>query len=337
MPIASYLYGGNENSCFGFPSDFDYSVINGIDTIAPSVIISNDCCCGKSIYGTVQDLATANNEANSNLTKIYMLKDGSSNFTFSYDEFEMGTNAKVNWQLRVIDPRKDALAKLIFVYRSGNTTEKEIEFISHKIAILDTAINFGKFVKIDSTNENVRLFTIKNNSSINYISDKYKIYPVLYSQMNNQKSNFDLVVADDITPINVNQEKSFQIRFAPINYGHFIDSVGFALIDNVSQDTCVIKYDTELRADVYEVYAQAAGVEFGEQIINSIIIGKKLILSNPNQAPFISELPINIVGYEVTGDSIGDDDPDRVFRIMGIENISEQNPIKIGVGGKYEL
>ena len=336
-PFVNYIYGGNGNSAFGFPTKIDFRVKNGSDTIAPSVIISNDCCCGNSIYGTVQDVLVPENEKSANLIKIFMDKNSSYNFNFSFNNFILGAFDKINWQLKAIDPTKDAFANLMFIDRSGNIREEKVEYKARKIDILDTLIDFGKSLVGDTTKENIRLFTIKNNSTFDYLSQFYSIYPILYSTYNNQESNFELLSVQDFAPLMINQEKSFEVKFKNKQFGQLKDSLGILLISYNTQDTCQVKFFAELTANSYQAYVQTDGVDFGEQNIGGIYSTKTLTIQNPIDPPYKSELPIKIVGYEVIGDSIGNFNSDRAFRILGIDKISDSNPIVLAVGDKYEF
>ena len=101
----------------------------------------------------------------SNMSSIHLVTDSSYNYDLIYDEFTPGVSRRIDWELDVIDKKKNARAYLIFTDKAGNSSFVDARYIFDSVEVEPVFIDFGK-VYPDSLIEGKVKFINRNDQSI---------------------------------------------------------------------------------------------------------------------------------------------------------------------------
>jgi hypothetical protein len=343
-PFAVTMYGIGKNGAYGFAVSNNYYDLEFPDTLAPFVEVSL-CCCG-SANGKVIDEPRTDPEIRSNLGLIYMDLNDSYNYTFNVEPFIVGEDASTTWSLIVKDETKNARAHLVFQDKAGNRRDTIIEHITCLPKILETKKDFGTYNSIEPPTIKIMTFTLKNFSGQEIDSNKFRIYLVLDSKINDYKpneinsyQNFDLVDLDGINlaPIKTDGVIHFKVKFTGDKFGYFKDSIGVVVIQQSTGDTCSLRYFTEIAALMAQAYIIADDFDFDKQENHTRTNTVTLKISNPKTDKYLSVLPLSITGFEFKGDKIEIPGSGAIFELDGLQSISEANPLIIDPGKDYKF
>ncbi len=234
-PFAAYAYGFSNYDSYGMPTSVALGNLEVKDTVKPRPTFTIKCD-GSVEDGMVTDYPD-DDASRSNLGLIYMDLDSSTNYEFNYDtkhELIVGTTRTTDWNLKVIDPSKDARAFLVFIDRAGNDSIVVVEYKAFNLTIDPSDyLNYG-LMKRDS----IQTLTIKLT---NTGPTPLKITKLA---LKNQNQGFtidkSIVIPIDLLP---NGTKDVKISFTNIPDGLYEDQI---IIGN----ECVEFPKTKLTAEI---------------------------------------------------------------------------------------
>ncbi len=257
-------------------------------------------CNGDVTGATVTDKPD-DPDVRSNLDTIIFHENQSSNYTFEYEPFISGNAVTTIWRLKINDIRKDAKAVITFIDVAGNDTTVNINYTSIKLAVSPKYHNFGKIPLGTDKEKEFHVINLSQNNNV--ILDHLKF------KYGNQ--NFE--VSDNPARITISPGDSaaFKIRINGDRQGNFSDSVEVG-------DTCVYYSTAKVQAEVGGPEIKVTDANFGDVTVNSTS-SKVIEIRNPGLAQ------LNVTGF--TGPS------SPVYKIVGLSNISESNPLLLEPGG----
>ncbi len=287
-PFAAYAYGFSNYDSYGFPTSVALGNLSKKDTVNPNP--EYKVLCDGSVVGAdgkspiVTDLP---NDANvrSNLAIIYMDQDPDSsyNYDFKFDKIIAGQSIRTNWTLKVIDPAKDARAKLYFIDKAGNDTSITIQYNAFKVILETNPTDFGA-VKVGQLV--TKTFKAINNSD----------FPATVKRLELKDSKVGFTITEtNGTAISLpftmspKEEKTFNVSFISDKSGDFRDHIGIG-------DDCVFGYPVEVLAKPGEpIILVESDAIFGQMTVNDNA-ERDFTVRNIGTAPLVVEgytLPVN--------------------------------------------
>ena len=338
------MYGVGKNGIYGFPITNKYYNLASQDTLAPYVEFQECECCG-FVTGKVFDEPRTDAENRSNLATVYM-HPISFNYTLKVEPFTVGVDSSTNWSLIINDKTVNAYAHLVFLDMAGNRKDTIIHFETNLATILESKADFGTYISVNPPKIITNTFTLKNTTG-NYIdSNKFSIYIILDSRMNDNKpndintyQNFDLIDVEgkNLAPLQNDKEIKFDVKFTGNKFGNFRDSIGVLVISKTTGDTCAVIYFTELTATMGQAYFIADDYTFDNQKVNTRSNTFTLKISNPKTSSYSSDLPISISGFTFDGDLVGHIGSGQIFEVDGLQSLSESKPMILDPGKDHQF
>ena len=208
------------------------------DTMPPEVIYRMKCD-GSTDRARVEDLPRS--AVRSNLNIITMHTSQSTNYQFTWDEknFVSCKTSAVDWSLKVIDPRRDAVAVLEFKDCAYNADTITIKYNAPKVIIRPDYVNFGIVKKGDSVFRDIWLVNKSNDSA-----------EVTQLEMKDIFQGFtisDINLPVWIPPLDSVQ---FKVSFLATEVGKYADSIG---IGNGCVFFNVARVETDVRQSIIKV------------------------------------------------------------------------------------
>lgn len=250
-PIAAYVYGFSENESYGYPASLAMYNLDKEDNMPP--VPTWTVNCDGRITGTVTDYPDDDNlRANLAAPLFYSLN------SFNLDK-DLKTIPVLNtegirsamWEIRVIDPTKDAYGTIKFYDRRGNDTLIHIKYTAVKISLQEKYIDYGIVMKNDIAD---RLITVKNSSENEVTISKL--------ELKNGKNGFKILDCSLPFTMPAYSEKVFTVRFHATDAGFFVDSIGLG-------DSCIFFNSTMLEATVGYPEINVDDVHFGDVTVGS--------------------------------------------------------------------
>ncbi|MBI3260236.1 MAG: T9SS type A sorting domain-containing protein [Ignavibacteriae bacterium] len=234
-PFAAYAYGFSNYDSYGMPTSVALGNLELKDTVKPRPKWTVKCD-GSVDDGMVTDYPD-DDASRSNLGLIYMDLDSSYNYEFNYDtkhELIVGTTRTTDWNLKVIDPSKDARAFLVFVDRASNDSIIVIEYKAFNLTMEPTDyLNYG-VMKRDS----IQTLNIKMTNT--------GPTPLNVTQLKLKSGNQGFTIDKSITlpfVLAPGDSKVVPISFTNIPDGLYDDQIGVG-------NECVFFYKTKLTAEI---------------------------------------------------------------------------------------
>lgn len=208
------------------------------DTIPPfPIYILN--CDGSTYRARVIDLPD-NDNVRTNLNIITM-QNQSFNYVFKYNEkqFVSCKTPQIDWELKVVDPRSDALAILEFSDCANNSDTITVKYFAPKVIISPDYANFGIVKKGNSVFRDFWLVNKGNDTSI-----------IKKLELKDKTQGFS--ISEVSLPITIPPMDSvkFTVNFTATEEGKYIDSIG---IGNGCIFFNVAKVETDVRQSIINV------------------------------------------------------------------------------------
>ena len=120
--FAAYLIGFSDYDSYAAPASLMLVDLSANDTTSPLVTLHEQF--DGTVSGTVTDISS---DA-SLLARVFLDPAASENYRLDVERFVPGKASSAAWELTVVDPSKDAKAKLTFVDRRGNDTSIAVSY-----------------------------------------------------------------------------------------------------------------------------------------------------------------------------------------------------------------
>ncbi len=303
LPFVAYLYGFSSNDSYGMPAGLDLLSLEKEDATAPEV--TYQILCDGSIQGTTKD-KPENSTVRSNLAGWVFYSDFSENYVKGEcDQIITNETVTMNWNLNIVDKKKDAKALMQFWDGKSNFSNIAIIYKAPKISINTNYENYGYF-KINESSS--RTFTLKN------IGQKTVTLNKLNLKSNVQGFKIITSIPQSIE-LNPQQEFAFDVEFKSPQSGKFIDSIGFG-------SDCLFSYYTHIEANVGNPVIIADDVSFGDVTVNKSVI-EKVFIHNAGSSDLV------ISNFKPTFNS--------VFKINFGREISPSNKLIINPNDKFDF
>lgn len=269
QPFAAYSYGYSDYDSYGFPASVALGDLTKKDTIPP--IPAYKVLCDGSTQGidgkfsAVNDLPN-DSSARSNLAIIYMDIDPDSSYNYEFrvhDEKGKPTNiipgisTKIYWTLNVVNPAKDAQAKIVFVDKAGNDTSIIVTYEAFPVSFNTQKIDFG-YTSVNRPY--TRPFKVMNTSDksmeINRLECKFNTKGFVLTEKNGLPITLPFTLTSK-------EEKEFNVVFNKGTIGNFVDSIGIG-------NECQFFYSTELGSRTIETDTQKPIADYIVQCDGSV-------------------------------------------------------------------
>ncbi len=261
-PFAAYGYGFESADSYGYPLSAATRDLSVPDVWPPETTIAIDC------NGNAQGLATEMPNADSlrsNFSAFKLIKRDSYNYDdieWDRENFVEGETRYIEWELKIIDPTKDAYAVISMNDRAGNDKTFTIEHKATKFKIKPPINNWGLVAYNDAAesktlrviNETERavvidsVFLMSKDDEKGYDYNGFTIDNSIYSE------NGGILPGYEIQP---EEEFSVNVIFDPITVNDkmengqtsFIDSVGVKAYYSDDEDRyCFYRYLSVVKA-----------------------------------------------------------------------------------------
>ncbi len=258
LPFVAYLYGFSNNDSYGMPAGLDLLSLEKEDVTAPDVIY--EVLCDGSIKGNSKDKPD-NSTVRSNLAGWIFYTDFSENYSKGLcDQIITNETVSMDWNLNIVDKKKDAKALMQFWDGAGNFSNIAIIYKSPKITINTNYENFG-YLKINDAEK--RTFILKN------IGEN----PVALSKLNLKFDNKGFKIKSPFSnsiELLPDDEYFFDVEFIANQAGKFIDSIGFGT-------DCNFSYYTHIEVNVGNPVIIADDLSFGDVTVNTTAAGNVFV------------------------------------------------------------
>ncbi len=267
--FAAYSFGYSSYDSYGFPTSAALADLEKPDTNCPVPTYVMEC--DGSVKGAIVTDMPDDSKIRSNLAMIFMDDFESYNYTFDYMPFIPGETRTTTWELKVIDPTKDAQATLVFADRRGNDTTIVVKYYAVKLGIRPEQHDFGQLKQ--GSGKVWYDFEVVNES---------ETAPALVSEiklkLTNQNFELDLLGASLPYWLSPKSTLPFRVGFDPKDIGDFLDSIGVG-------DTCIFAYKAEVKAVVSMPRIMVSDIDFGVRSTLDPVITKEFTITNPGASP----------------------------------------------------
>lgn len=300
-PFTVYSYGYSETGRpYAHPAAAGLYDMEKPDTVAPALDFKFCNCCGKTLNAKVRDLPE-DAAIRSNMALMVMDVDSSYNFVLHSEEIIPGQTQEVDWELSVLDMKKDGRAMITFIDRRGNDTTIDIRYYAAKLAVEPEIIDFGYIMK---GIESARKIAFKNESAKNPLDIK-----TIGLRFKDRNFSIDI----PILPVKLMPMEQIEIgvKFNSDKNGLFYDTL-------LVSDSCQVERRITLKAGVVSALIQAEDADFG-----NILVGEK-----PSKTVKVYNAgndELKITGYKGNYTSCF---------IHNIGIVNQDNPILIYPGGE---
>ena len=300
-PLAAYFLGKEQLNEYAYPASLSLYDLETNDTIKPKPYWTLQC--DGSVRGkdgnnnAIIDDSPNSFSPSSKLGLIYMDTDSSFNYKFEVDStFIPGLSTATEWTLKVVNPKYDAKARLVFIDRNGNDTIITLRY-SPTIYDLTQNNNVLQLVKIGETQSAYIELTNRNLRS-----------PLIISDITLKSGKRGFILPNRIYPLTIEPGKStlIEISFTGSALGRFRDTL-------IVHTGCGIKEKAINEAFVGEAYISSTDLDFGLVDIGQKEIQNLIIKNTGNHQ-------LKITG--INGPYLGQN-----FKLVNWPNITSQNPI----------
>ena len=302
-PFAAYAYGFSNYDSYGMPTSVALGNLEVKDTVKPRPTFTVKCD-GSVEDGSVTDYPD-DDASRSNLGLIYMDLDSSTNYEFNYDtkhELIVGTTRTTDWNLKVIDPSKDARAFLVFIDRAGNDSIVVVEYKAFNLTMEPSDyLNYG-VMKHDS----IQTLNIKMTNT--------GPTPLNVTQLKLKSGNVGFTIDKSVTlpfVLAPGDSKTVPITFTNIPDGLYEDQIGVG-------NECIFFYKTKLTAEIASPEIMVDDHDYGTRGKGTRTIWSQMRVQNVGRVDLI-----------VTGDNHASAITGAHFEPIGW---APQYPIKIAPG-----
>ncbi|MBK7986030.1 MAG: T9SS type A sorting domain-containing protein [Ignavibacteria bacterium] len=251
QPFAAYSYGYSDYDSYGFPASVALGDLTKMDTMPP--IPAYKVLCDGSAQGIDGKLPVVNeipHDANirSNLAIIYMDIDPDSSYNYEFKVVDEkgkptkiipGISTKIYWTLKVVNPAKDAQARIVFVDKAGNDTSIIVTYEAFPVSFNSQNIDFG-YTYINTPY--ARPFKVTNTSDTSMKISRLECKSNTEGFVLTEKNGLPIMLPFTLTS---KQEKEFNVVFNKGTIGEFVDSIGIG-------NECQFFYSIELSCRTME-------------------------------------------------------------------------------------
>lgn len=294
LKFTAYMYGSNKESSYGFPAGLKIETLANADKVPPAVDWTIDC--NGNVEGNTEDMPD-DNTVRSNLGGSLYLSDESNNFIKgTFNPITPGETKSIEWNLRVVDKDKDALAVLLFWDFAGNSTKTKIIYKASNTEINSRYENYGAFNV--SSEPVAKEFSITNNSD--------SAFQVVNIELKEKNAGFELIELPKL-PITLKKDEkiTFKARFTPTESGSFTDSIGYG-------NDCRFLYVSHLEATVGSPVIEVTDIDFGDVTVGGNSTAEAYIANSG-----VSELKLTGFKNPVNAD----------FEVIFDKNFDSDNPL----------
>ncbi len=267
--FAAYSFGYSDYDSYGFPTSAALADLEKPDTNCPVPTYEMDC--DGTVKGAIVTDMPDDSKIRSNLAMIYMDDFSSFNYQFDYLTFIPGETRTTTWELKVIDPTKDAQATLVFADRRGNDTTIVVKYYAVKLGIRPERHNFGN-LKQNSGEVSYDFEVINESETAPALLNELKL------KLGTQHFRIDLLGKTLPTWLGPKETLPFKVWFNPEEVGDFLDSIGVG-------DTCIFAYKSEVRAIVNMPQIDVSDIDFGVRSTLDPVLTKEFMITNPGASP----------------------------------------------------
>jgi hypothetical protein len=243
--------GYSDYDSYGFPASVALGDLTKMDTMPP--IPAYKVLCDGSAQGIDGKLPIVNeipHDANirSNLAIIYMDIDPDSSYNYEFKVVDEkgkptkiipGITTKIYWTLKVVNPAKDAQARIVFVDKAGNDTSILVTYEAFPVSFNSQNIDFG-YTSVNTPY--ARPFKVMNTSDTSMKISRLECKSNTEGFVLTEKNGLPITLPFTLTS---KQEKEYIVVFNKGTIGKFVDSIGIG-------NECQFFYSIELSCKTIE-------------------------------------------------------------------------------------